>query len=115
MIIKYKTPGAEERHIEHSLRGNSLTLDDEITLKVNKYEQDDDRHIDICRDKMGNLTTGVIPGWSEEYVAQIDIPARTYHEVDSGKQDEEGNQIMIPEADPYDPANTTLTLWETEE
>ena len=52
---------------------------------------------------------------SQEYVAQIDIPARTYHEIDSGNTNEEGDPIMALEADPYDPAKTTLTLWEKED
>lgn len=115
MIIVYKTPEAEEHHVDYSTRGNNLTIEDSIVLKLDKYERDEAVHLDICRDKFGNLTTGVIPGWSTEYVAQIDIPARSYHEVESGETNEDGEAIMIPEADEYDPANTTLTLWETED
>lgn len=115
MIIKYKTPAAEEKHIDYSVKGSNLTLDDTITLKLNKYEKDDDTHIDVCSDKFGNLVTGVIPGVATKYVAQIDIPARTYHEEQTDETTEDGETVTVPVPDPYDPAKTTLTLWETEE
>lgn len=114
MKIKYMTPEAETRHIAYETEGNTLTVD-YLSFKLDRIEKDYDIHMDICRDKFGNLSTGVIPGLSMAYVAQIDIPARTYHETDSGEMTEEGDPIMVPEADPYDPEKTTLTLWETEE
>lgn len=115
MIINYKTPEAEERHVPYEIEGNLLTIDDYLTLKLHKYEQDEDRHLDICRDKMGGVIMGVIPGVAITYVAQIDIPARTYHEEETVETNENGEPIKIPVPDPYDPAKTTLTLWETEE
>ena len=114
MIIKYKTPEAEERHIDYSVKGSTLTVD-YLTMKLDRLEKDDPVHVDICRDKMGNLTTGVIPGWSTEYVAQIDIPAGTYHQEETEETNMEGEKMTTLVPDPYDPAKTTLTLWETEE
>lgn len=114
MIINYKTPEAEERHVDYSIEGNFLTVD-YLSMKLDRYEKDDPVHIDICQDKMGNLSTGVIPGWSEKYIAQVDIPARTYHEEETEETNEDGEKITIPVPDPYDPGKTTLTLWETEE
>lgn len=114
MIIKYKTPEAETRHAEYSIIGNNLLIGS-IILMLDRYEKDDDVHMDICRDKMGNLTTGVIPGWSTAYVAQVDIPGRTYHEIEGEGISENGEPVMIQEADPYDPEKTTLTLWGTED
>lgn len=111
MNIIYKTPEAQTNHVDYEIDGNYLTVG-AITLRLDKYERDYDIHMDICRDKFGNLTTGVIPGWSILYVAQIDIPARTYHEVDSGETNDDGEAIMKPEADPFDMSKATLTLWE---
>lgn len=115
MIIHYKTPEAEDRHIEYGLRNNRLTLDDELTIKLDKYERDEDAHIDICEDRYGNLVMGVIPGIATKYVAQIDIPARTYHDEETGETNENDEPVIVPVPDPYDPANTTLTLWEKED
>lgn len=112
MIVKYMTPEAEENHAEYSLTGNMLTISDMLTINLEKYECDDDFHMDICGSATGVLTMGVIPGWSTSFVAQIDIPARTYHEEDLGQVDEHGSQVLEQVADPYDPEKTTLTLWE---
>ena len=115
MKIVYKTPEAEENHIPYEESGNFLTFDDTLTLNLAKYESDDDRHMDICKDKMDSLTTGVIPGWTTMYVAQIDIPARTYHDEETEDMDEKGEPVIKKVPDPYDPEKTTLTLWKTEE
>lgn len=115
MIIQYKTPAAEDRHIDYSLRNNRLTFDDKLTIKLDKYERDENAHIDICEDRYGNLVMGVIPGITTKYVAQIDIPARTYHDEETGESNENDEPVIVPVPAPYDPANTTLTLWEKED
>jgi len=98
-------------YISHSLAKNALTLNEELTVALNKYERDDPVHIDFCFDRNRNLVMGVIPGVADLYAAQIDIPAREYEEVETGETDDEGNVIteLIPV--PYKPDNTTLTLW----
>lgn len=106
MIIIYKTPEAETNHIDHSKRGDKLTLgDDELTLNLSKYEQDDPKHIDICFDATGCLVVGTATG--RKYVAEIDIPARRYTEE---VVDEETTRTPVP----FDIDLCTLTLWATE-
>lgn len=114
MKVIYKTPEAEKNHLEYELEKTRLTFNDELSIKLDKYERDEDAHLDICVDCYGNLVLGVIPGLAQKYAAQIDIPARTYHGEDSGRVDEEGEQIIVPVPDPYNLENTTLTLWEME-
>jgi hypothetical protein len=110
MIIEYQK---EElgNFIPYELDGNALTFNDELTIALDKYERDDAAHYDVCFDKFGCLVMGVIPGVAELYAAQIDIPARQYINADSAETDDDGNEIFIPTPVPYDPANTTLTLW----
>ena len=104
----------EGTYIPYTLTGNSLSINNELTLALDMYERDDPVHFDICYDKLDNLVMGVIPGVAEYYVAQIDIPARTYTQTDTGEVDEDGNEIYTPTPVPYDPDNTTLTLWALE-
>lgn len=115
MKVIYKTPEAKKNHLEYELEGTRLTINDELSIKLDKYERNEDAHLDVCIDCYGNLVLGVIPGLAQRYAAQIDIPARTYHDEDSGKTNEDGESIILPVADPYNPDNTTLTLWEMEE
>ncbi|QIB26114.1 hypothetical protein [Caloranaerobacter azorensis] len=106
MIIVEKNEGVK---INYSVDGTKLTLNDEMTLDLGKYERDFPVHIDICTNKFGFLSFGL----SEKYVAQIDIPAREYQEVQNGT-DEEGNPKieMVPVA--FDMDKVKLTLWSLE-
>ena len=71
MKVIEKNEGAK---IPYEVKGTKIVFnDDELTLNLSRYERDDVNHIDICRDRMGNLVSGVIPGVAETYVAQIDI------------------------------------------
>ncbi len=104
MNIIYKTPEAENRHIAYETSGNKITLgDDELTLNLSKYEQDDPKHIDICFDATGCLVVGTATG--RKYVAEIEIPARSYTEEVNGDQTE-----RVPA--PFDIDLCTLVLWE---
>ena len=105
----------EGRYIPYKLSKNSLSLNDELTLNLDKYERDDSVRIDICFDRNKTLVMGVIPGIAELYAAQIEIPAREYTEVDSGKVNENDEPIYVPEPVPFEPKNITLTLWGLEE
>jgi hypothetical protein len=103
MNIIYKTPEAENRHIAYETSGNKITLgDDELTLNLSKYEQDDLKHIDICFDATGCLVVGTATG--RKYVAEIDIPARRYTEEASGEE-------TTREPVDFDINLCTLTLW----
>lgn len=98
-------------YIAYTVKSNKITFgDDELTLNLAAYERDDANHIDICRDKYGNLVTGVIPGLAEAYAAQIDIPAREYDFIADGV-DENGNPKEVPVPQPFSMTKATLTLW----
>lgn len=103
MNITYKTPEAENNHMDYEVAGNKITFgDDELTLNLARYEQDDAKHIDICSDTTGCLVMGTSTG--RKYVAEIDIPARQYTE------ETQGDEITVVPV-PFNINNCTLTLW----
>lgn len=108
MIVVVKNQGAK---IPYDISGNKITFDDDLTINLAKREQDEGSHIDICRDSYGSLVLGVIPGLAEAYVAQLDIPTRSYRLVADGT-DIEGNPKQRQEAVPFNMEAVTLTLWE---
>jgi hypothetical protein len=112
MKIEYQNKNGN--YVEWELNENRLTLGDELTIALNKYERDEDAHIDVCFDRNKNLVMGVIPGVAQTYAAQIDIPAREY-DIADGPEDEDGNVTEIPVPAAFDPDNTTLTLWGLED
>ncbi|MEG1562164.1 MAG: hypothetical protein RR365_00725 [Bacteroides sp.] len=106
MNIIYKTPDAENNHIAYKAVGNKITLgDDELTLNLARYEQDDAKHIDICLDATGCLVMGTSTG--RKYIAEIDIPSRKYTE---SKKGDEITAVPVP----FNINNCTLTLWATD-
>ena len=110
MNIIHKNEGTK---IPYTVSGSKITFDDEVMYNLTKYERDEASHIDLCRDKFGNLVSGVIPGMAERYVAQIDIPARRYNYVPDGV-DANGNPKQKQVAIPLDMERVTLTLWSVE-
>lgn len=120
MNVTEKNEGAK---IPYTINGTKITFDDELTLNLAKYERDDPNHLDICRDRFGNLICGVIPGVAEIYVAEIDIPARAYietpiekpeAEVQSEEPDQPGGTMgggATRDPIPFDMNQCTLTLW----
>ena len=84
------------------------------TINLAKREQDDAVHIDICYDADDELVIGAAAGRS--YVAEIDIPARRYEEVENPDYDPDDPQsqqyILTPV--PLDMDTVTLTLWAIE-
>lgn len=110
MIVINKNEG---KKIPYEVTGTKITFDDEVMYNLTKYERDDANHLDICRDAYSNLVNGV-PDAAGEYVAQIDIPARTYIEVDSGREDENGERVMEYQPVPLDMEKVKLTLWSVE-
>jgi len=107
MIIVEKNQGQK---ISYAVEGNKISFNDEVAINVEAFERDDANHIDICRDKLGNLVMGVIPGMAEVYVAQIDIPPREYDYIADGV-DEEGVPKEVPMPEPFNIDRCTLTLW----
>ena len=109
MIIQYKTPEAEESHIEYEQSGKKVIFDDDLSINLSKREKDDPVHIDVCFDTDGELCIGAAAGWA--YVAEIDIPARRYEDVPvEGGEEGETERVPIP----LDMDTVTLTLWEIE-
>ncbi len=96
----------EGEKISIAVDGTKVTLEESMTLDLEKYERDFDVHIDICTNEFGFLTFGL----SERYATQIDIPARSYNTVIDG-EDEEGNPKETQAPVPLDMDNVTITLW----
>jgi hypothetical protein len=72
MIIREKNKDTAKNQ---QLSGTLVAFrDGELTINLAEYEQDYPVHIDISEDEQGKLVTG--PGY--RYLAEIDIPARTY-------------------------------------
>jgi len=86
--------------------GTKVILDETMTLDLEKYERDFDVHIDICTNEFGFLVFGL----DKRYVAQIDIPARTYETIIDG-EDENGNPLEKQVPVPFDMSKVTITLW----
>ncbi len=100
MIIVEKNEGPK---IPYTISGNKLTLRDEMTLDLSKYERDYNAHLDICENRDGILVMGI----SDYYVAQIDVPERQYDE-----QIIDGETVRTPV--PFSMDRVTLTLWTIE-
>lgn len=99
MIIIEKNPGEK---IPYEEIGKKICFDDDLTINLAKRQGDDPVHIDVCYDRDRELVIGTAAG--RAYVAEIDIPARTYHEGDEGES--------IP--DELDMDTVTLSLWAIE-
>lgn len=97
MNVIEKNEGAK---VPYSVDGNKITIRDEMTLDVSKYERDYPVNLDICNNKDGILIVGL----SDYYVAQLEIPERQYTEETVGE-----DVTMVPV--PFDMDNVTLVLW----
>lgn len=95
--------------VSYEVDKTRVTFNDELMLNLAKYEQDDDVHIDICADKNGNLSTAT----AFRYVAQIEIPARQYREVETENPENEDSlkTIVKKEAISFSLDNVTLKLY----
>ena len=84
--------------------------DEDIMINAAKYQRDWPVHVDICADDNNNLVIGA--GAGRYYVAQVDIPATVYTEVEPGDHDEGGmDPGPQPEPIPLDMADVVVTLW----
>jgi hypothetical protein len=105
----------EGTKIPYIVDGNKISFNDEICLNIEMKERDTDIHIDISYGDFRELITGV----GRDYVAQIDIPARKYTQVDTGSGDgsEADSEINGTDASseyvavPFSMDNVTLTLF----
>ena len=98
-----KNPGPK---IEYEQDGTRLYFgDDEIMVNCSKYQKDWEQTVDICMDRVGNLTIGTRSAL--RYVAQIEIPAKEYteEEVDEFlKILEEARKLCLEEITAFNPA-----------
>lgn len=109
MIIVEKNEGTK---IDYTVSKTKITFDDQIMLKLDRFEKDWPVHKDICIDRDGDLTIGV--GEGLYYAAEIDIPAREYEEqeeTDSESSEDGMHEGSAPVAKPFDMNKVTLTLW----
>lgn len=107
MIIREKNHDTVKYH---NLAGTEISFrDGDITIDLAKYEQDYPVHIDISADEKDKLVTGP----ANRYMAEIDIPARTY-EITAGAKDDLGFPLLTKTARPLDTEKVTLTLWEVQ-
>lgn len=97
------------KKVAYDVTGTRIMFQDELTLNLERMERDFEVHIDICIDKFGMLTMGL----SENYVAQIDIPARSYR-TESNEQDAENDESIVQVPVAFNMDNVTLTLWNME-
>ncbi len=81
--------------------------DQSVTVNLAEKEQDVEALVDISLGEGGTLIEGI----GKWYVATVIIPPRTYHLVDTGEVNDNGEPIMVPEADPVNPDNARLCLW----
>ena len=110
MIEVIKTPG---KHIAYETTDKSIIFGDEdLSINLKNRERDEPVLIDICSDRMGFLVVG--PETGSRYVAQVEIPARKYNEVE-GEPNEEGIPSVTFEPVPFDIDNCTIYLWGMEE
>lgn len=102
--------------IPYEVNGTKICFDDDLTINLAKRQEDWAVHIDVCSDKDGALVIGAASG--NYYVAQIDIPAREYEEVEAAEggdnvEGESGNETAR-EPKPLDMDEVVLTLWALE-
>lgn len=97
MNVIHKNQGAK---VPYTVNGTKLTIRDEMTLDLSKYERDYQVNLDISENKDGILVVGL----SDYYVLQLEIPARQYIEETEG---EEIKRVPVP----FNMDNVTLILW----
>ena len=106
MIVIEKNTGEK---IPYEVTGKKICFDDDLTINLSKRQEDWPIHIDVCFGANRELVIGAAAGRS--YVAEIDIPAREYEEVEIEGGEEESIEMRPL---PLDMDKVTLTLWSIE-
>lgn len=84
-------------------RGKKIAFgDDDLVIRCDNRQRDIPVTVDVCADDNDNLVIGV--GVGRYYVAQVEIPAIQYTEVE-----EEGETHMEPV--PLDMGDVVVVLW----
>lgn len=101
-----KTAG---EHIGYSIDDNCIVFgDNDLSINLANRQMDEPVIIDICKDSNGFLVVGAATG--VRYVAQVEIPARTYTEV-AAKDETSEEETATVEAVPFDIDNCTIYLY----
>lgn len=86
MRVEEMTKGTK---IEYKQNGTRLDFaDGALTVDLARWQENDPATVDIKATRKGNLTTGK----GSYYVAQVDIPAREYREVQETESAAEGGE-----------------------
>lgn len=82
------------RKIDYELRGYKLSFaDDELVIRLDRYQRDEDVTLDIMADNQGFL----VMSKGRFYVAQVEIPKREYEEIIEGEgEEQEIHYVPIP-------------------
>ena len=84
-------------------RGKKIAFgDDDLAIRCDNRQRDIPVTVDVCADDNNNLVIGV--GVGRYYVAQVEIPAIQYTEVEEG-----GETHMEPV--PLDMGDVVVVLW----
>jgi hypothetical protein len=104
MIVKNKNKGS---YIPYALTGTQVSFKGgALTVDLTEHQRDWPVTLDISANQTGALVIGP----SYRYVAQLDIPARSYTIV-KGKADDFGFPQLSKIPVPLDMEQVTLTLW----
>ena len=96
------------RKIDYELRGYKLSFyDDEIVIRLDRYQRDETITLDIMADNQGFL----VMSKGRYYVAQVEIPKREYQEIIEGEGED---QQIHYEPIPLDTDDVTLYLFSIE-
>lgn len=107
MLLNKKNEGI---YVPYELTGSALSFKSgALTIDLSRCERDDPVSLDISQDASGKLVLG--PAY--RYIAQLDIPARTYT-IDYGAADDFGFPQLKKIAAPLDTDKVSLTLWSLE-
>jgi hypothetical protein len=108
MVVRHKNEGA---YIAYELNGTELSFrGGELVIDLKEEQRGYPLRIDVSADAEGRLVVGE----SHRYVAEIDIPARVYKLNSKGYTDDLGIVQAFRSVEPFDPAETVLTLWALE-
>lgn len=98
----------EGRKIDVTVSGTKIFFgDDELMLNAARYQRDYPVHVDVCMNRDKQLVLGVGDGMY--YVAEVDIPAKAYTEVEQSADPMQGGEP--PALIPLNMDDVTCTLW----
>lgn len=104
MNITEKNEGTKMPYVVNK---TTICFDETITVNLAKMQKDTENVIDVCLDDDLQLTTGL----GKWYIANIILPPREYDYNDTGKKDDNDNEIYERVAKPLDMEKVDLILW----